>query len=40
VLYFIFPGTHSDIMSGLNPDNIVARTEATGSKAWQQLVMR
>jgi hypothetical protein len=40
VLYFIFPGTHSDIMSGLNADNIVARIEAIGSKAWQQLVMR
>lgn len=40
VLYFIFPGTHNDIMPGLTPDNIGARIEAIGSKAWQQLVMR
>lgn len=39
VLYFIFPGTREELYPGLTPENINARLEAIGSKAWQQLLV-
>lgn len=37
VLYFIFPGTHKELLPGLTPENINARIEAIGAAAWNQL---
>jgi len=37
VLYFIFPGTHNDLLPNLTPENIGARIEAIGAIAWQRL---
>jgi hypothetical protein len=38
VLYFIFPGTHNDLLPNLTPENIGQRVEAIGALAWQKLV--
>ena len=38
VLYFIFPGTHTEIMTDLSPKNINERIETIGASAWQKLV--
>ena len=37
VLYFIFPGTHAELLDGLAPDNINTRIETIGARAWQAL---
>lgn len=37
VLYFIFPGTRKELYPGLTPENINARIESIGAKAWDQL---
>ena len=37
VLYFIFPGTHKEILDGLSPENIGERIETMGGRAWQKL---
>jgi hypothetical protein len=38
VLYFVFPGTHADVLEGLTPDNVNRRIEEMGSVAWDSLV--
>ena len=40
VLYFLFPGTRKDIYPGLTPENINARIEAVGARAWAALQAR
>jgi len=37
VLYFIFPGTRKELYPGLTPENINARLESIGAKAWDEL---
>lgn len=37
VLYFLFPGTHKDLLPGLTPENILQRLETIGSSAWKNL---
>jgi glycosyl hydrolase group 75 (putative chitosanase) len=37
VLYFIFPGTRKELYPGLTAENINARVESIGAKAWDQL---
>jgi hypothetical protein len=38
VMYFVFPGSHKDMLPGLTPENINARLASVGAGAWQQLV--
>ncbi|MFO1368262.1 MAG: glycoside hydrolase family 75 protein [Marinagarivorans sp.] len=36
VQYFIFPGTHKELMDGLTPQNINERINSIGEKSWQK----
>ncbi|HEY0525957.1 MAG TPA: glycoside hydrolase family 75 protein [Stellaceae bacterium] len=37
VLYFVFPGSHKDITSGLTPANVDERIAATGQRLFDRL---
>ncbi len=37
VLYFIFSGTHTELMDGLTPENINARIDTIGTRSWESL---
>lgn len=38
VLYFIFPHTKAQLYPGLTPDNVGARIESIGTKAWTAFI--
>ncbi|PPK71661.1 chitosanase (glycosyl hydrolase group 75) [Methylobacter tundripaludum] len=37
VQYFIFPGTHKELMLGLTPQNIIEHINSIGETSWQKL---